>query len=287
MPEWIKRFLPFLSLLVLGILIAALEPRFLSAGNLASVARQTAVITIMAMGMTMVMVSGGIDLSVGSMTALCGVTGAMAMAAGAPVLVGIAVAVAVGIVLGLINGMAVASLGIPPFIVTLGAMGVYRGTVLLISEGNAVVGLPSSFGYLAEGNLFGFFPIPLVIVVAVLVRTLDPQQCGDDSRVAPDAHGLLRVFLVLVRFALVAGGLEQVGLRVRLALSGHEDEIVGEDAIHRDRIVCLDGSLILRVERGDGGLVVVRGGVSNTGSGERDDCGCQTTGYERHGRLLI
>jgi ribose transport system permease protein len=169
MPEWIKRFLPFLSLLVLGILIAALEPRFLSAGNLASVARQTAVITIMAMGMTMVMVSGGIDLSVGSMTALCGVTGAMAMAAGAPVLVGIAVAVAVGIVLGLINGMAVASLGIPPFIVTLGAMGVYRGTVLLISDGNAVVGLPSSFGYLAEGNLFGFFPIPLVIVVAVAV----------------------------------------------------------------------------------------------------------------------
>ena len=73
MSDWIKRFLPFLSLLALVILIAILEPRFLSAGNLASVARQTAVITIMAMGMTMVMVSGGIDLSVGSMMALSGV----------------------------------------------------------------------------------------------------------------------------------------------------------------------------------------------------------------------
>lgn len=169
MPEWVKRFLPFISLLALCILIAALEPRFLSGGNLASVARQTAVITIMAMGMTMVMVSGGIDLSVGSIMALCGVTGAMVMAGGAPVLAGIAVAIATGIFLGFLNGLAVATLRIPPFIVTLGAMGIYRGAVLLITDGNAVVGLPSRFGYLAEGNLFGFFPIPLLIVVAVAV----------------------------------------------------------------------------------------------------------------------
>lgn len=169
MPEWIKRLLPFLSLLGLCVLIAVLEPRFLSAGNLASVARQTAVITIMAMGMTMVMVSGGIDLSVGSIMAFCGVTGAMTMANGGSVSVGIAVAIATGIILGLLNGIAVASLKIPPFIVTLGAMGIYRGAVLLTTDGNAVVGLPPSFGYLAEGNLFGIFPVPLLIVVAVAV----------------------------------------------------------------------------------------------------------------------
>lgn len=167
MPEWIKRILPFLSLLALCILIAALEPRFMSGGNLASVARQTAVITIMAMGMTMVMVSGGIDLSVGSIMAFCGVTGAMAMANGSSVVVGIAICIATGIVLGLLNGAAVATLRIPPFIVTLGAMGIYRGGVLLLTDGNAVVGLPSSFGYLAEGNVFGVLPIPLLIVIAV------------------------------------------------------------------------------------------------------------------------
>ncbi len=167
MPEWFKRILPFISLLALCSLIAALEPRFLSAGNLASVARQTAVITIMAMGMTMVMVSGGIDLSVGSMMAFSGVTGAMAMADGGSVSAGIAAAITTGIVLGLLNGVAVASLKIPPFIVTLGAMGIYRGAVLLLTDGNAVVGLPSTFGYLAEGNLFGLLPIPLVIVVVV------------------------------------------------------------------------------------------------------------------------
>jgi len=167
MSDWIKRFLPFVSLVALCALIAALEPKFLSAGNLAGVARQTTVITVMAMGMTMVMVSGGIDLSVGSMLALAGVFGAFAMVAGAPVIVGILVAIAAGAFFGCLNGLAVATLSIPPFIVTLGAMGIYRGIALLVTNGNAVVGLPSSFGYLAEGNLFGIIPVPLLIVVVI------------------------------------------------------------------------------------------------------------------------
>ncbi|PYS47066.1 MAG: ribose ABC transporter permease, partial [Acidobacteria bacterium] len=100
MSDWIKRFLPFVSLIALCVLIAALEPKFLSPGNLASVARQTAVITIIAMGMTIVMVSGGIDLSVGSMMALAGVTGAFAMASGAPVIVGIVASIAAGAACG-------------------------------------------------------------------------------------------------------------------------------------------------------------------------------------------
>src|ERR671933_1235216 len=121
MSDWVKRFLPFASLVALCVVIAALEPKFLSTGNLAGVARQTAVITIMAMGMTIVMVSGGIDLSVGSMMALAGVTGAFAMAYGAPVLAGIAASVAAGAACGFVNGTTIAALRIPPFIVTLGA----------------------------------------------------------------------------------------------------------------------------------------------------------------------
>jgi ribose transport system permease protein len=171
MPDWVKRFLPFVSLVSLCILIAALEPRFLSAGNLASVARQTAVITIMAMGMTVVMVSGGIDLSVGSIMALSGVMGAFAMVNGAPVVVGIVAAIATGFLCGLINGTAVATLRIPPFIVTLGAMGIFRGLALLATDGKAVVGVPSSFGYLAEGNLLRVVPVPLVIVLLVALAT--------------------------------------------------------------------------------------------------------------------
>jgi ribose transport system permease protein len=171
MSDFVKRFLPFVSLLALCVLIAVLEPKFLSAGNLAGVARQTAVITIIAMGMTMVMVAGGIDLSVGSVMALAGVAGASAMVAGAPVVAGVAACVAAGAACGLANGAAISALRIPPFIVTLGAMGIYRGMALLLTDGKAVVGLPSSFGYLAEGQLFGVVPVPLVVVVAVALAT--------------------------------------------------------------------------------------------------------------------
>ena len=171
MSDWVKRFLPFASLVALCVLIAALEPKFLSTGNLAGVARQTAVITIIAMGMTVVMVSGGIDLSVGSVMALAGVACAFALTNGAPIVAGIAAALVAGAACGLANGVAIAALRIPPFIATLGAMGVYRGVALLATDGKAVVGLPSSFGYLAEGNLFGVVPVPLLLVVLVALAT--------------------------------------------------------------------------------------------------------------------
>src|SRR5438552_18566739 len=120
MSDWIKRFMPFASLIALCAIIAALEPRFLSSGNLASVARQTAVIMVMAMGMTMVMVSGGIDLSVGSMMALAGVTGAFVLAGGAPPVGGILASMAAGAGWGWMNGAAITTRKLPPLPVTLG-----------------------------------------------------------------------------------------------------------------------------------------------------------------------
>lgn len=174
MPEWVKRFLPFISLIVLVITIPLAEyfvlgqdPKFLTSGNLAAIARQTAVITIMAMGMTMVMVSGGIDLSVGSIIGLTGVVGSMAMVSGGlPSIAGFLVCIIVGAVCGMVNGSAITALKIPAFIVTLGAMGIYRGLGLYLCDGNAVVGLPMTAGYLAEKNLLGV-PLPLLLVVAI------------------------------------------------------------------------------------------------------------------------
>src|SRR5262249_17934898 len=179
MPDWLKRFLPFISLIGLCVLIPVCEyflldknPVFLTANNLAAIARQTAVITIMAMGMTMVMVAGGIDLSVGSIIGLAGVIGALGMKGTAltpalPVWAGILLSLSVGAMCGLLNGAGAAKLAIPPFIVTLGAMGIYRGLALYISDGNAIVSLPENFGLLAEMNLFGVIPLPLVIVIAI------------------------------------------------------------------------------------------------------------------------
>lgn len=175
MSEWVKRFLPFISLIVLCALIPLAEyfvlgqdPKFLTHGNLAAIARQTAVITIMAMGMTMVMVAGGIDLSVGSLVGLTGVVGSMAMVNfHAPVMAGFLICILIGALAGLANGAAVTALKIPAFIVTLGGMGIYRGLALYLCDGNAIVGLPQSAGYLAEKNILGAVPLPLLLVVAI------------------------------------------------------------------------------------------------------------------------
>ena len=170
MPDIIKKFIPFISLLLLCTIIFINEPLFLKPENLAGVARQTAVITIMAMGMTMVMISGGIDLSVGSLMSLAGVCGALFMS-GKPstfpiILTGLLICIATGLTGGFINGLAVTRLKIPPFIVTLGALGIYRGIALLITGGNGVVSLPEGFGKLAAGTVFKI-PVPLLIVIAI------------------------------------------------------------------------------------------------------------------------
>jgi ribose transport system permease protein len=167
MRDFYKRFLPFASLIALFVVLSLASPYFLTLGNLSSVARQTTVITIMAIGMTMIMASGGIDLSVGSMIGLTGVCGTMLIAAHASTSLALAGAVLAGIACGLLNGAAITFLRIPPFIATLGTLGIYRGLTLLITRGMPVTNLKRDFGILATGNLFGAVPVPLVFLISV------------------------------------------------------------------------------------------------------------------------
>src|SRR5207248_8736328 len=115
----IQRLLPFLTLIALFVTLSIAYPNFLTATNLSSVVRQTAVINIMALGMTLIIISGGIDLSVGSILAMGGLLGTMSMERhGIPL--GMVVGVATGMLCGLFNGTLTTSLRINPFIVTLG-----------------------------------------------------------------------------------------------------------------------------------------------------------------------
>lgn len=222
MSDWLKRFLPFISLIALCVLVPLCEyflldknPVFLTANNLAAIARQTAVITIMAMGMTMVMVSGGIDLSVGSIVGLAGVLGALAMAAGVPVIGGVLICIAVGAACGFLNGLGAATLGIPAFIVTLGGMGIYRGLALYISEGNAITGLPERFASVSEWNLFNVIPLPLLIVLllALIVHfTLDKTRLGRfcyamGSNIEAARFAGIRVNRYQILYYIILGGL--------------------------------------------------------------------------------
>jgi ribose transport system permease protein len=164
MRDLLKRFLPFATLIALFVGLTIASPYFLTVGNLSAVIRQTAVIIIMAIGMTVVMVSGGIDLSVGSMVGLTGVCGTMLIAAHLPTWLALLGAIAVGALCGIFNGAAVVVLRIPPFIATLGTLGAFRGLVLLITGGIPIADLPHNFGSLANGYILQI-PVPLFFVL--------------------------------------------------------------------------------------------------------------------------
>ncbi|HBY64500.1 MAG TPA: ribose ABC transporter permease [Solibacterales bacterium] len=168
----LKRLLPFLTLIVLFVSLAIASPFFLTTTNLSSVVRQTAVINIMALGMTLIIISGGIDLSVGAILAMGGLLGAMAMEKGASIPIGIGVGILTGMFWGFTNGMLTTRLKINPFIVTLGTLGIVRGLTLIISNGLPVHALPQGFSYLGEGNLLGVpFVLWILLVCALAVHT--------------------------------------------------------------------------------------------------------------------
>ncbi len=141
----IQRLLPFLSLIILFVALSIASPHFLTQTNLSSVVRQTAVINIMALGMTMIIIAGGIDLSVGAILAMGGLLGTMAMEKGAPIPLGVLLGVLTGLACGLVNGVLTTRLRIAPFIVTLGTLGIFRGVTLIISNGLPVHKIPASF----------------------------------------------------------------------------------------------------------------------------------------------
>jgi ribose transport system permease protein len=169
----IQRLLPFLTLIALFIALSIASPNFLTSTNLSSVVRQTAVINIMALGMTLVIISGGIDLSVGSILALAGLLGTRAMERHAGIPAGMLIGVFMGTLCGFANGAMITFLRINPFIVTLGTMGIFRGLALIVSNGLPVHDIPPSFSYLGEGSLLGVpFVLWILLVCALAMHVL-------------------------------------------------------------------------------------------------------------------
>jgi ribose transport system permease protein len=164
----LEKMYAFLGLILLSIILTILSPHFLTADNLMSIALQTAIIAILALGQTFIIISAGIDLSVGSILALAGVVSAQLIAHGWPVTLGIIGGVLVGGILGLINGFVITKGNLPPFIVTLGMMGVARGLSLVLTNGLPVSGLPDSFTKLGNDSLL-FIPIPVIFLILVAI----------------------------------------------------------------------------------------------------------------------
>jgi len=152
----------FAGLMALCLTLWVATPHFLTVSNLLNVLEQTAINAIVAVGMTFVIISGGIDLSVGSVLAVSGIALGSALQAGAAVPVAIALALAVGLACGLVNGVLVTFGRLPPFIATLGMMSVARGAALMLAEGRPISGFDDGFRMLATGRVL-MMPAPVII----------------------------------------------------------------------------------------------------------------------------
>jgi ribose transport system permease protein len=154
------------GLVALSVLLWILTPHFLTVSNLLNVLEQTSINAIVAVGMTYVIVSGGIDLSVGSLLALAGVVLATLLHQDQPIVLALAAAATVGACFGSLSGLAITWGRLPPFIATLGMMSIARGCALLFTDGRPVSGFDADFRAVATSRIAGI-PAPVFVTAAV------------------------------------------------------------------------------------------------------------------------
>ncbi len=172
-----RQFILFVILIIQMVVLGQMSPHFLDPRNLLDLSTHLAEAGIIAIGMTFIIMTGGIDLSVGSLLALCGIVfGYLVKPYGLPTAA--AAAMLMGLVGGFINGGLVAIGRLPALVVTLGTMALFRGVAMVISQGQPVSGFPDGFSWLGRGELFGM-PVQLVIW---LVLTLIAMVVADRSR---------------------------------------------------------------------------------------------------------
>jgi ribose/xylose/arabinose/galactoside ABC-type transport system permease subunit len=242
-------FAPVIFLAALMITFAILEPRFLSSINLFNVMRQISITGLVAIGMTFVILTAGIDLSVGSLLALAGLAaaivakggiesrfsvGAATEAAGYGWFLAMLVAMAVGLIGGWLQGTAITRLKVPPFVVTLGGLSVFRGAALLIAGGGPISGFEPDYVWWGQGRI-GPIPVPVIIFLlfaAIAHVVLSYTRFGrnvyavggnvEAARLAglPVRRVLVSVYVIVGFFAGLAGFVLSARLNSSEAVAG-------------------------------------------------------------------
>lgn len=173
--DLLKKYNLLVLLIVFVIISSVLSPNFLTMGNLLNLLQQASIPGIVAIGMTVVIIIGGIDLSVGSVAAFAGMIAAILISKGMPAVIAVLAGVLLGSALGLITGILISKFGLPDFIATLAMMEIARGAALLTTEGVPVFGLPSSFkfiggGFIGKVSVSGIIWIILTIAFALMLK---------------------------------------------------------------------------------------------------------------------
>ncbi|MBP9946364.1 MAG: ribose ABC transporter permease [Vicinamibacteria bacterium] len=166
-----RRVGTLVGLFLLGALLSYLSPFFLTTSNLLNVMEQTAINAVIAVGMTFVILSAGIDLSVGSIAALSGVVMANRLLAGWPLGAAILAGVLTGALCGGFSGLLITRGKLPPFIATLGMMSVARGAALLFTDGRPISGFDESLRWLSTGRILGV-PVPVLLTIFLYVLAI-------------------------------------------------------------------------------------------------------------------
>ncbi|BDF59619.1 ribose ABC transporter permease [Christensenellaceae bacterium] len=157
-----------LCLLAICVFFTIISPHFFNERNLISVVLQASINIIVALGMTVVIITGGIDLSVGPILAVCGVVLAQMLVNGTNAFLAVLAALALGVLMGLINGSLISVFNLQPFLVTLGTMSIYRGLALVYTTGKPVPGVPDSYTSVIGGKI-GIIPVPVIIMIAIVL----------------------------------------------------------------------------------------------------------------------
>jgi len=182
--QFISKLGPVLALIVLVLAVSVMNMSFLAPSNLLNLLRQVSINALIAFGMTFVILTGGIDLSVGSILALSGAISAYMVQAGVPTVLAITIGMITGALFGLINGILIAYGKAAPFIATLATMTIFRGATYVFTNGNPITGdkINSSFlfQFMGRGYLFGI-PFPIIIMIiafAILYMVLHKTTFG-------------------------------------------------------------------------------------------------------------
>jgi ribose transport system permease protein len=226
--ELLSRSGPLGGLVILCIVMTILSPFFLTFNNLFNVGTQIAVIAILAFGQTFVIVSGGIDLSVGSVLGLAGIMFGWASAvAGLPLPVALALGIGAGAFAGLTNGLLITLGNLPPFIATLAMLSAARGLALVISNGVPLNPIPNAIRTLGSGDLF-FVPLPVVlmlimwVITLVILRSTYPGRCmyaigGNEEASRLSGINVDRQKLIIYTLSGLFAGIAGILLTARLA----------------------------------------------------------------------
>jgi len=250
--EYLVKFKKYLSqevtaliaYIMLFITFAIIAPYFFTFRNIINILLYSSVIGVCAAGMTMVLISGAIDISVGSTIALSGMAAGLSIAGGAPVWLGIFLAVFTGLVCGAINGFLIAKMRILPLITTLATMSIFRGTAMLTTNGlSQLIGNPG-FRWLGRGYVLNVVPYCVLIMLGIFFITYYVLRFTPFGRKVYSVGGnaetsrLAGINVRLVRFSVfvIAGGLaglggaitaSQTGTAIPTAGLGAEMDVIG------------------------------------------------------------